>query len=211
MKLYARFFKRKIDFIFALAFIFLLFPVLIFIASLVWLFLGNPILFKQPRPGLYENEFFIYKFRTMTNDKDEDGNLLPEKYRMTRFGKLLRKTSLDEIPEILNILKGDMSFIGPRPLLMKYLPYFTEEERIRHSVKPGITGLAQVSGRNFLNWDDRFKKDIEYVNTISFLTDLKIIIRSIFLVLKGSDILEYDSALTSKIKNLDEERGNHDG
>ena len=136
----------------------------------------------------------MYKFRTMTNKKDNDGNLLPDDVRLTKFGKFLRKTSLDEIPEFINILKGDMSFIGPRPLLVEYLDYYTDEEHHRHDVRPGLTGWAQVNGRNLLNWDDRFKKDLEYVNNLSFMMDVKVIFRTIKVVFMSEGITDKKTA-----------------
>ena len=153
---YKRFIKRPMDFILSLIAIIVLSPVLIIVAIFVRLKLGNPVLFKQKRPGLNEKIFTIYKFRTMTDDRDESGELLPDAVRLTKFGKLLRSTSLDELPELFNILKGDMSIVGPRPLVVQYLPYYTEEEKIRHSVRPGLSGLAQINGRNNTTWEQRF-------------------------------------------------------
>lgn len=186
--MYKYFFKRLLDFVLSLLAIIVLSPVLLITAILVRSKLGSPVIFKQERPGKNEKIFTLYKFRTMTDEKDEEGNLLPDEIRLTRFGKLLRSTSLDELPELFNILKGDMSIVGPRPLLVSYLPYYNEEEKHRHDVRPGLTGLAQVSGRNYIAWDDRFKKDVEYVNNQSFLLDVKVIINTIKIVLKKSDI-----------------------
>lgn len=186
--MYAKYIKRILDFILSLIALIVLSPVLLVVAILVRIKLGSPIIFKQQRPGKDEKIFTLYKFRTMTDKKDENGNLLPDSERLTKFGKVLRSTSLDELPELVNILKGDMSIVGPRPLLVKYLPYYTEEERHRHDVRPGLTGLAQVSGRNNLNWDERFGKDIEYVNKITFFGDLKIFILTIVSVFKHENI-----------------------
>jgi lipopolysaccharide/colanic/teichoic acid biosynthesis glycosyltransferase len=186
----------------------MLLPFLAVIAILVRVMLGTPILFKQGRPGKNEKIFILYKFRTMSDVRDASGVLLPDKDRMTKFGKILRRLSIDELPEFFNILKGDMSIIGPRPLLIKYLPYYYKNERIRHSVRPGITGLAQVCGRNFLSWDERFKKDVEYVDNLSFNLDLLILLRTIRVVLRAKDIVEYDNTVQCTLKNLDEERAN---
>ena len=177
--MYKYFFKRLLDFVLSLLAIIVLSPVLLITAILVRTKLGSPVIFKQERPGKNEKIFTLYKFRTMTDEKDEEGNLLPDEIRLTKFGKLLRSTSLDELPELFNILLGDMSIVGPRPLLVSYLPYYNEEEKHRHDVRPGLTGLAQVSGRNYIAWDDRFKKDVEYVNNQSFLLDVKVIINTI--------------------------------
>ena len=153
--------------------------------------LGSPVLFKQDRPGLNEKIFKMYKFRTMTDEKDKDGNLLPDAERLTKFGKFLRSTSLDEIPEFFNILRGDMSLIGPRPLLVEYLNYYTNDEKKRHNVRPGISGWAQVNGRNSLSWEEKFKYDIEYVEKLSFLFDFKIVLLTIKKVLKREDISDF--------------------
>ena len=142
------------------------------------------MIFKQHRPGMNEQIFTMYKFRTMTDERDTNGELLPNRVRLTNFGRFLRSTSLDELPELLNILKGDMSFIGPRPLVTEYLPYYTDEERTRHSVKPGLSGLAQINGRNIASWEQRFRYDIDYVNNITFLGDLKIIVKTMLKVIK---------------------------
>lgn len=172
--MYRKCFKRFFDFILSLISIIILSPMFLVLAVLVKIKLGSPVIFKQKRPGLNEKIFTLYKFRTMTDEKDEFGNLLPDKERLTKFGKFLRSTSLDELPELINILKGDMSFIGPRPLLVQYLPLYNEQQRKRHEVRPGLSGLAQVNGRNKINWEEKFKYDVEYVNNISFLLDLKI-------------------------------------
>lgn len=166
-----------------------LLPVMGIIALLVKLKLGSPVLFKQERPGLDEKIFTLYKFRTMTDEKDKNGEFLPDEKRLTKFGKWLRSTSLDELPELFNILKGDMSLVGPRPLLVEYLPYYTERESTRHDVRPGLTGLAQVSGRNALGWDERFEHDAQYVERINFLGDIKIILMTVKKVLSRADVL----------------------
>ena len=177
--MYAKYIKRILDFILSLLALIVLSPIMLIIYILVRIKLGKPAIFKQKRPGKDEKIFKLYKFRTMTDEKDEEGKLLPDEKRLTKFGKFLRSTSLDELPELINIIKGDMAIVGPRPLLVKYLPYYTEEERHRHDVRPGLTGLAQVSGRNLIDWKDRFKRDIEYTNVISFIVDLKIILHTV--------------------------------
>lgn len=187
--MYKKYIKRCLDFLLSLCGIIVLSPILIVLAVLVRVKLGSPVLFHQERPGRYEKIFKLYKFRSMTDAKDAEGNLLPDEVRLTRFGKLLRSTSLDELPELFNILKGDMSLIGPRPLLVRYLPYYTGQERHRHDVRPGLTGLAQVNGRNALGWEDRFRYDLDYVNHISFGLDLKIIGMTVGKVLKRSGTL----------------------
>ena len=198
--MYAKYIKRILDFILSLIALIVLSPVLLVVAILVRIKLGSPIIFKQQRPGKDERIFTLYKFRTMTDKKDENGNLLPDSERLTKFGKVLRSTSLDELPELVNILKGDMSIVGPRPLLVKYLPYYTEEERHRHDVRPGLTGLAQVSGRNTISWKEKFDKDIEYVNNISFFNDCSVIIKSVIAVFK------HDGVKLQAIPDLDKER-----
>jgi len=192
--MYKKIFKRMLDIILSLTTIIILFPIFFLISILVLIFLGKPVFFKQSRIGKNEEKFNMYKFRTMTNKTDKKGELLPDEKRLTKFGKFLRKTSLDELPEFFNILTGKMSFIGPRPLLVEYLDYYTEEEHHRHDVRPGLTGLAQVNGRNLLSWDERFKKDIEYVNNITFIGDVKIIIKTIKTVLKHEGITDNKSA-----------------
>ncbi len=201
--MYKKYIKRILDIILSLIAIIITLPIFLIVGILILIFIGQPAIFRQKRPGKNEKIFTMYKFRTMTNKKDEDGNLLPDELRLTKLGKFLRKTSLDEIPEFINILKGDMSFVGSRPLLVEYLPYYTEEEHHRHDVRPGLTGLAQVSGRNLLNWDDRFKKDIEYVNNITFKNDLKIAFKTILIVLKKEGI---NSKKTVTMTSLIDER-----
>lgn len=188
--IYRRFLKRPMDFILSLMAIIILSPVLIIVAILVRFKLGSPVLFKQKRPGLNEKIFTMYKFRTMTDEKDENGELLPDSVRLTKFGRMLRSTSLDELPELFNILKGDMSIVGPRPLAVQYLPYYTAEERVRHSVRPGLSGLAQINGRNTATWEQRFNYDIEYIKKMSFGGDIKIILRTLQKAIQRSDIGE---------------------
>lgn len=176
---YDKYIKRIIDFFISLLGIILLSPVLVIVSILVWTKLGSPILFKQERPGLNGKIFKMYKFRTMTNERDEEGNLLKDELRLTQFGKFLRASSLDELPEMFNILKGDMSIVGPRPLLVKYLPLYTKRQSHRHDVRPGLTGYAQVNGRNAISWEEKFELDIFYVNNSSFLMDLMIFFKTI--------------------------------
>ena len=190
--MYRKWIKRLLDIIISGAGLLILSPLLLILWILVRCKLGSPVLFTQERPGRKEKIFKLYKFRTMTDARDEKGELLPDEVRLTRFGKLLRSTSLDELPELFNIIKGDMSLIGPRPLLVRYLPYYTREERRRHDVRPGLTGLAQVNGRNALGWEARFAYDIEYVDHLTFLMDLKIIGMTVYKVLKRSDTLSGD-------------------
>lgn len=176
---YESYLKRPQDIVLSLVALILLSPVIAIVALLVRTKLGSPILFTQERPGLNEKIFRMYKFRTMTDEKDGNGKLLPDEVRLTKFGKLLRATSLDELPELFNILKGDMSVIGPRPLLVQYLPLYNEFQKRRHEVRPGLSGLAQVNGRNAISWDDKFNLDVEYVDNVSFLEDWKIIFLTI--------------------------------
>lgn len=185
---YEKYIKRLIDIVLSGCALVVLSPVLLLVALLVRIKLGSPVIFKQKRPGLNEGIFEMYKFRSMTDERDENGNLLPDEVRLTSFGKKLRSTSLDELPELINIFKGDMSIVGPRPLMVSYLPLYDENQRHRHDVKPGLTGLAQVSGRNLLSWQDRFEKDVEYVNNISLSLDLKIFFKTITSVLKKEGI-----------------------
>ena len=177
---YERFFKRPLDIICALLALVVFCWLYTIVAILVRTKLGSPVLFKQERPGRNEKIFTLYKFRTMTDERDENGNLLPDEVRLTKFGIFLRKSSLDELPEAINILKGDMSVVGPRPLLVKYLPYYNEKQRHRHDVRPGLTGYAQVHGRNAISWDEKFEFDIEYVNNITFVGDVKIVFLTVF-------------------------------
>ena len=204
--MYRKFFKRLLDVLLSLCILILLSPVYLVLIVLVRAKLGSPVFFKQERPGLNGEIFTLYKFRTMTDGRDKDGNLLPDKDRLTPFGKFLRASSLDELPEFFNILKGDMSFIGPRPLLVSYLPYYTERESLRHTVRPGLTGLAQVSGRNFIDWDRRLSKDVEYVEGLSFRMDLKVLFLSIKVVLCRSDVAEDTSRSEGNFAQIRRER-----
>lgn len=204
--MYRRFFKRLLDILLSLCILVLLSPVYVILIVLVRIKLGSPVFFKQERPGLNGEIFTLYKFRTMTDARDKDGKLLPDKDRLTSFGKFLRSSSLDELPEFFNILKGDMSFIGPRPLLVSYLPYYTERESLRHTVRPGLTGLAQVSGRNFIDWDRRLAKDVEYVEGLSFLMDLEVLFLSVKVVLCRSDVAEDTNQSEGNFAQIRKER-----
>ena len=185
---YEKSIKRPQDFICALMALIVLSPVLFVTAILVKVKLGSPVLFKQERPGLNEQIFTLYKFRTMTDETDENGELLPDEVRLNRFGKLLRATSLDELPELINILKGDMAVVGPRPLLVRYLPLYNDEQKKRHLVRPGFTGYAQVNGRNAISWEEKFKLDTEYTGHITFRGDWKIIFQTIKTVVRSEGI-----------------------
>ncbi|MBR5236026.1 MAG: sugar transferase [Clostridia bacterium] len=187
--MYRKFGKRLFDIVCALAALLVFGWLYIIVAILVRIKLGSPVLFQQERPGKDEKIFKLYKFRTMTDARDEEGNLLPDEVRLTRFGRLLRKTSLDELPEAFNILKGDMSVVGPRPLLVEYLPYYTEEERHRHDVRPGLTGLAQINGRNAITWEEKFAWDLNYIKRITFWGDVKIIFQTVIKTVMRKDIL----------------------
>lgn len=188
--IYCRYIKRGLDILCALAAMIVFCWLYGIIAILVRVKLGSPVIFKQLRPGKDEKIFCLYKFRTMTDKRDDRGKLLPDEQRLTKFGKWLRSTSLDELPEAWNILKGDMSVVGPRPLLVEYLPYYTEEERQRHDVRPGLTGWAQVNGRNALRWEDRFAADVEYVENVSLCFDIRVICLTAVKVFKHSGIFE---------------------
>lgn len=176
---YEKYFKRPIDFICGILAVVVFGWLYVILAVLVRIKLGSPVLFTQDRPGKDEKIFKLYKFRTMTDERDENGELLPDEVRLTKFGKMLRATSLDELPEAFNIIKGDMSVIGPRPLLVRYLPRYNEQQRHRHDVRPGLSGYAQVNGRNAISWQERFKLDVEYVNKITFLGDVKILLQTV--------------------------------
>lgn len=200
---YEAFIKRPLDFCLSLAALVVLSPVMAVTAILVRTKLGSPVIFTQERPGKDEEIFKLYKFRSMTDQRDENGNLLPDDVRLTQFGRLLRSTSLDELPELFNILKGDMAVIGPRPLLVEYLPYYSAEEKHRHDVRPGLSGLAQVHGRNAITWEDKFAWDLKYVERITFLNDAAIVIETIAKTVKRSDILV---GKQHKVGRLDDER-----
>ncbi len=200
--MYKHFIKRLLDIIISGIALVVLSPVIAILALLVRIKLGSPVIFKQERPGYRTKIFTMKKFRTMTDERDEQGNLLPDGKRLTSFGRLLRKTSLDELPELWNIFCGDMSLIGPRPLLVSYLPYYTEREQLRHTVRPGLTGLAQVSGRNFLEWDKRLEKDAEYVENLSFGLDIKIFFATIKAVFVHDDIAEDTDAIEGNLAEI---------
>ena len=204
--IYRRFVKRPMDCILSLIAIVVLSPVFLMVAFLVKTKLGSPVLFKQKRPGLNDEIFMMYKFRTMTDGIDENGNLLPDSVRLTKFGRLLRSTSLDELPELFNILKGDMSIIGPRPLLVQYLPLYNDNQKRRHEVRPGLSGLAQVSGRNAISWEDKFNLDVEYVDNVSFIEDWKIIFLTIKKVFVREGINSETAATIEPFKGTKKER-----
>ena len=185
--MYKRYIKRALDIFCALAAIIVFWWLYLIVAILVRVKLGSPVIFKQPRPGKDERIFNLYKFRTMTDERDENGNLLPDEVRLTKFGKLLRATSLDELPECFNIIRGDMSVVGPRPQLVRDMVFMTDAQRARHTVRPGLTGLAQVSGRNNITWEQKFEYDLRYIDRITFIGDLKIILQTVGKVLKKSD------------------------
>ncbi len=201
--MYKKYIKRLLDIAISLCSLLILSPVIMIVAILVRIKLGSPVIFKQDRPGKDGKIFKLYKFRSMSDKKDKNGKLLPDKDRLTKFGRILRSTSLDELPELVNILKGEMSLIGPRPLAVAYLPYYNEEEKHRHDVRPGLTGLAQINGRNALNWEERFSYDIEYVNNITFINDLKIIFKTFYKVIKKDGVVTRG---TGKTIDFDEYR-----
>lgn len=203
---YEKYFKRLVDIVCSLGAIILLSWLYVIVAILVRVKLGSPVIFCQQRPGKSEKIFKLYKFRTMTDERDENGELLPDEVRLTEFGKVLRASSLDELPELFNILKGDMSIIGPRPLLVSYLPWYTEEEKHRHDVRPGLSGLAQVNGRNYVEWDRRLQFDIDYVNKITFWGDVKIIWMTIVSVLKKSDVAEVTDDIEGNLAEIRAEK-----
>lgn len=197
---YRKYIKRPMDFILSLIAIIILSPFFLIIALLVRVKLGSPVIFKQKRPGLNEKIFTMYKFRTMTDERDKNGELLSDSFRLTKFGKLLRSTSLDELPELINILKGDMSIIGPRPLLVDYLSLYNSQQKRRHEVRPGLTGLAQISGRNAISWEDKLDLDIEYVDNITFSADWLIIFKTIKKVFIKEGISSNTSATMEAFK-----------
>lgn len=192
--MYAKFVKRPVDFILSLMALIVLSPVLIIliVAGAIGM-RGNPF-FTQQRPGKNEKIFKLIKLRTMTNQKDKDGNLLPDEIRLTKYGKFLRSTSLDELPELINIIKGDMAIVGPRPLLVQYLPLYNERQKLRHTVRPGLTGLAQINGRNTITWEQKFEDDVTYTQNISLLGDIKIIFLTVLKVLKREGISQENNA-----------------
>lgn len=196
--------KRLLDILLSLIGIILLCWLYLILFILVRVKLGSPVLFRQQRPGKNEKIFTLYKFRTMTDARDENGNLLPDEVRLTAFGKMLRSTSLDELPELFNILKGDMSLIGPRPLLVKYLPLYNEEQRHRHDVRPGLTGLAQVNGRNAISWEKKFEYDVEYVRNLSFLLDCRILLQTVKAVVQREGISSATDATMEAFKGTPE-------
>ena len=199
-----KYIKRFFDIVSSLLAIIVLSPVLIISAFLVRIKLGSPILFKQERPGKDEKLFTLYKFRTMTDEKDENGELLPDEARLTKFGQFLRSTSIDELPELFNILKGDMSVIGPRPLLVRYLPRYDEHQKRRHEVRPGLSGWAQVNGRNTVTWEDKFNMDVEYVDNYSIVMDIKILVMTVINVLKRDGISSETSATMEEFMGNEE-------
>ena len=194
---YRKYIKRPMDFILSLCAIIVLAPVLLIIAILVRVKLGNPVLFKQKRPGLNEKIFTLYKFRTMTDARDENGELLPDEIRLTRFGKFLRSTSLDELPELFNIIKGDTSVVGPRPQLVRDMVYMTPEQRRRHDIRPGLSGWAQINGRNAIEWEDKLNYDLDYLDKVSFWFDAKIVLITIKKVFKTESI-SYEGMATAE-------------
>ena len=196
--MYKNFFKPLFDRVLALILIILFLPVMAVVAILIYLWDGRPVIFTQERPGYKGKIFKIYKFRTMTNEKDKNGNLLPDEERLKGVGKIIRSLSLDELPQLFNVLKGDMSFVGPRPLLVEYLELYDEEQKRRHDVKPGITGLAQVMGRNAISWREKFKYDVYYVDNVSFLLDMKILFLTVLKVLKREGISQEGRATMEK-------------
>ncbi|WP_282242898.1 sugar transferase [Psychrobacillus sp. NEAU-3TGS] len=204
--IYCKFIKRPMDFILSLIAIIVLSPVLMIVAILVRTKLGSPVLFKQERPGLNEKIFIMYKFRTMTDKTDKNGDLLPDSIRLTKFGILLRSTSLDELPGLFNILKGNMSIIGPRPLLVQYLPLYNEHQKRRHNVRPGLSGLAQINGRNAISWEDKFNLDVKYVDNVSFIVDWKIIFLTLKKVFVREGINSETSATIEPFKGTKKER-----
>lgn len=198
--MYKLFIKRLLDFILSLLALIVLSPILFIVALLVKIKLGSPVIFKQERPGKNEKIFILYKFRTMADVKDRYGNLLSDENRLTKFGKFLRSTSLDELPELINIIKGDMAIVGPRPLLVRYLPLYNNKQKHRHDVRPGFTGYAQVNGRNALSWEEKFDLDIYYVNHLSFFMDIKIIIKTVKTVILREGISSETSSTMEEFR-----------
>lgn len=204
--MYRKYGKRLVDFILSLLALVVLSSIIGIVALLVRTKLGSPVIFRQKRPGLNEKIFTMYKFRTMTDARDENGKLLPDNVRLTRFGRFLRSTSLDELPELWNIVKGDMSIVGPRPLLVEYLPLYNEYQKRRHEVRPGLSGLAQVSGRNAINWEEKFSLDIQYVDNVSFIEDWKIISLTFKKVFIREGINSLSSSTMEPFKGTEKER-----
>ena len=206
MNLYQSIFKRLIDILLSFFGLLVLSPVLLFVSMLILFFMGRPIFFIQPRPGKKEVIFNMIKFRTMTNSKDQKGNFLSDEKRLTKLGKFLRSTSLDELPELINVLIGQMSLVGPRPLLVEYLSYYDSTQKLRHDVRPGITGLAQINGRNSLTWKDKLQFDVDYVNNISLWGDIKILIYTVLKVIKRDDIQYNDQVGPELFRGTDESK-----
>ena len=203
--MYAKYIKRPLDFILALLAFIVLLPVITILVIIGAIKMkGNPF-FVQPRPGKDERIFKLIKFRTMTYEKDENGNLLPDEKRLTKYGIFLRSTSLDELPELINIIKGDMAIVGPRPLLVKYLPFYNEQQRRRHKVRPGLTGYAQVNGRNAISWEEKFMLDVKYVDNITFIGDLKILFHTFIIVLKRQNISSKTSITMEEFQGVQEQ------
>lgn len=196
---YEKYFKRPLDIVCGFAAIVVFWWLYLIVAILVRVKLGAPVLFTQERPGKDERIFKLYKFRTMTDAKDKDGNFLPDEVRLTKFGKMLRKTSLDELPEAFNIIKGDMSVVGPRPLLVEYLPKYNKKQKHRHDVRPGLSGLAQVNGRNAMTWEEKFNYDVKYVRKITFLGDVKIILQTILKAFVKREGISSDTSATMEV------------
>lgn len=190
--------KRLLDLAVSVSLLLVLIPVMIMVGILVRMKLGTPVIFRQQRPGLHKKLFYLYKFRTMTDARDDDGNLEPDHIRLTSFGQFLRKYSLDELPQLVNVIKGDISLVGPRPLLIDYLPLYTEEQAKRHNVRPGITGWAQINGRNAISWEDKFKLDVWYVEHRSLVLDVKILALTLFKVLRSEGISQKNHVTTEK-------------
>lgn len=201
--IYKNYIKRLLDFILSLFALVLLSPLILTLMAIVWAKLGSPVIFKQQRPGLNEKIFTMYKLRTMTDERGDKGKLLADEFRITRFGRFLRSTSLDELPELINIIKGDMSIVGPRPLAVSYLDYYNEFEKQRHTVRPGLSGLAQVSGRNAISWEEKFAYDIKYINNITFIGDIKIVLKTIIVAFKRSNT---DAAEDGSLENFSDYR-----
>lgn len=204
--MYAKYIKRLLDFLVSAVAMLVLSPVYLVVAVLVRVKLGSPVLFSQERPGKNEKIFKMYKFRSMTEERDENGALLPDEARLTKFGKFLRSTSLDELPELWNIIKGDMSLVGPRPLLVRYLPLYNEEQKHRHDVRPGLTGLAQVNGRNAIRWEEKFAWDVSYVRNVTFANDVKIMFQTVAKVVKREDINQEGAATMEPFLGTEERK-----